>query len=318
MIVSKILVFDTSVATENLGDLIILDAVRSHLRGLFPGSYFSNTSTHEVIGRLSYRLNRIADYSFVAGTNLLCSNMDSYNQWKINLFDALFIRNIILMGVGWWQYQKDPNFYTQFLYKIVLHKKILHSVRDGYALNKLRAAGFQNVINTGCPTTWDLTPGFCSGMPRTKAEDVVFTLTDYNRNNELDKKLIATLRRHYLKVYYWPQGAGDLEYLGSLGSEGIKSLNPSLEAYDQLLASSNSLDYVGTRLHAGIRALQHKRRSIILAVDNRATEMHKDINLPVVQRTDVTKLVRMIKGAWDPEIRINEEAILSWKAQFIS
>ena len=56
-----------------------------------------------------------------------------------------------------------------------------------------------------------------------------------------------------------------------------------LEAYERRLIQGN-VDYVGTRLHAGIFALNHKVRSIIVAVDNRAIEIAKDTNLPIVRR----------------------------------
>lgn len=314
---SSILIFDTSVATENLGDLIILDAIRSQLRDLFPHSHFLNTATHDVISRPTYRLNRISNYSFVAGTNLLSSNMNSYNQWKINLFDSIFLKDIVLTGVGWWQYQKDPNLYTRTLLKRILHKDILHSVRDEYALKKIHAIGQKNVINTGCPTTWSLTPDFCANIPNTKSDSAVFTLTDYNKNRNTDIQLIHTLKSNYRDLFFWPQGTGDRDYINSLDIAGLNILTPSLEAYDELLSSNRSIDYVGTRLHAGIRALQYKRRSLILAIDNRAIEKQKDTNLPVIDRTDIDSIKNRITGKWKTDIRINEQAIATWKGQFV-
>ena len=56
-------------------------------------------------------------------------------------------------------------------------------------------------------------------------------------------------------------------------------MSPTLEAFDNLLESEIDLDYIGTRLHAGIRAIQKKRRSIIIGVDNRALEMQKTLIL---------------------------------------
>jgi len=313
---SKILIFDTSVASENLGDLIILDAVQTHLKELFPVSHFLNTPTHDVISRTSYRLNIISDYSFVAGTNLLSSNMNVYNQWKVNLFDAIFLKNILLVGVGWWQYQKDPNFYTKILLKQILHADIIHSVRDNYTLSKLNSAGFFNVINTGCPTTWNLSPDFCKEVPQDKSQKVVFTLTDYNKNEFSDNALIKLLLSQYAEVYFWPQGTGDMDYIKSLDSQYVKIIPPSLENFDELLSEEKSIDYVGTRLHAGIRALQCKKRSIILAVDNRAVEKNKDMNLPVVDRHDIVLLESKINSNWPTEIKIDQAAIQHWKGQF--
>src|SRR5690606_11487080 len=172
----KITLFDTSVCTKNLGDFIIMDAVRDHINEMFPDAMVLHTATHEKISRPAYSMVRQSDLSFVGGTNLISSNMNSYNQWKINLYDALFLRGIILMGVGWWQYQKAPNTYTRYLLKSVLSQDVLHSVRDSYAEAMLRKAGFNNVVNTSCATMWHLNEEHCNSIPKEKAEVVVSTL----------------------------------------------------------------------------------------------------------------------------------------------
>lgn len=311
----KILIFDTSIATENLGDLIILDSVNKYLQKLFPDGRFFNTATHESIGQTSYRLHKKSDFSFVAGTNLLSSNMNNYNQWKVNFYDAAFLKNIILMGVGWWQYQKGMNIYTKLLYRTLLHRKFQHSVRDSYTKAKLAQAGIVNCINTGCPTTWNLTPQHCSNIPAVKSAGVVCTLTDYNKNHHADEKLINLLGKHYEKVYFWPQGSGDLDYLKSFQNK-VEIVAPSLKAFDALLEKSDSIDYVGTRLHAGIRAIQHGKRSFIIGVDNRAAEMAKDINLPFVARGNIDELEGMIGGQWGTSLTIDFDAIDTWRSQF--
>ena len=79
-----------------------------------------------------------------------------------------------------------------------------------------------------------------------------------------------------------------------------------------------NLDFIGTRLHAGIRALQKFRRTIILGIDNRATEKSKDFNLKVLQRDDIDKLNGIINNDFRTEININETNIKKWKDQFKS
>jgi polysaccharide pyruvyl transferase WcaK-like protein len=77
------------------------------------------------------------------------------------------------------------------------------------------------------------------------------------------------------------------------------------------------VDCVGTRLHAGIRALQRKRRAIILGVDNRAEEMGHDFDLPVVARGKVAlELEAEINGYWETRICIARQAIAACKGQF--
>ena len=312
----RIHLLDPSIATKNLGDFIILDAVRSCLKTLFPQARFFNSPTHDAIGRASYALNKECDFSFVGGTNLLSSNMNAYNQWKVNAYDALFLKDIILMGVGWWQYQKGVNFYTSMLYKSLLSGEILHSVRDSYTRQKLSEAGIHNCINTGCPTTWKLTPEHCEYIPRLKSDSVVFTLTDYKKNPTADSMLLRTLSKSYDNLFFWPQGSKDLDYLQSL-PYSLEVLSPSLESFDSLLRDSESIDYVGTRLHAGIRALQYKRRSIIIGVDNRAAEIAKDINLPFVAREKISDLAQIIAGDWATSLTVDFASIEAWRAQFI-
>lgn len=312
----NILLFDTSVSTQNLGDHIILDSIQNELDVIFPISRFLNTPTHESISKITYNLIKKVDYTFITGTNLLSSNLYRYNQWKISLFDSFFLQNIILMGVGWWQYQKNPDFYSSYLYRNVLNKSIKHSVRDSYTMEKMNSMGFENVINTGCPTTWNLTVDHCKNIPTSKSDSVVFTLTDYNRDPEADKEFLAKLSKSYDSIYFWPQGLNDHIYLNTiLNIDHINIIGPSLKAYDVLLSNKN-IDYIGTRLHAGIRALQHKRRSIVIGIDNRAIEMGKDINLPVIERHNMNTLSEFIYSEWSTDIKLDLDSIHSWKTQF--
>lgn len=313
----KITLFDTSVCTENLGDFIIMDAVRDHLNEMFPDAMVLNTATHEKISKPTYRIVKHSDISFVGGTNLISSNMNSYNQWKINLIDSFFLKGIILMGVGWWQYQKYANSYTRYLLKSVLNHDLLHSVRDSYAEMMLKKAGFGNVINTSCATMWRLNEDHCNLIPTTKGDTVVATLTDYNKDTKNDLALIKILNKSYKKVYIWPQGSGDIDYINQLGlSKLAEILPPKLESYNAILQNEESIDFVGTRLHAGVRALQNKRRTIILGIDNRAFEKAKDFNISVCPRDDLAKLKLMIESSFSTDITLPNVNIERWKSQF--
>lgn len=310
-------VLDTSICSSNLGDQIIMDAVNSILYEMFPDRLFINFPTHDVISSDSYRLMSKSSLIFVGGTNLLSSNMNSYNQWKVSLMDSLFITNITLMGVGWWQYQNQPNLYTKILYKRLLSKKYLHSVRDSYTEKQLKLIGINNVINTACPTMWKLTQEHCVQIPQGKAESVLVTFTEYNQNPSLDKQLVELLKQEYKLIYYWTQQPKDYQHMKDICGEGAIYLNPSLSALDMAL-SEYPVDYVGTRLHAGIRALQYKRRTLILSVDNRATEISKDTNLPVVQRDDLNSVANWINAKEETLVKIPLTAINEWKKQFLA
>ena len=117
-----IAMLDTSIASTNLGDSIIMDSIRETLFELYSDAFYVYFQTHDVISKPSYRLINQCGLRFLGGTNLLSSNMDRYNQWKITLWSSLFMKNIILLGVGWWQYQNAPNLYTRILLNKVLSK----------------------------------------------------------------------------------------------------------------------------------------------------------------------------------------------------
>jgi len=313
----KILLFDTSICTENLGDYLIMESLKLELRNIFQNDFFIHVPTHDKLWKNSFEQIKKSDFLFVCGTNLLSSNMNSYNQWKINLFDSLFLKNIILMGVGWWQYQKKPNIYTKKLLNKILHRGYLHSVRDNYTLNKLKSIGIKNVINTGCPTLWHLTKKHCESIPTKKAENVLFTFTNYNQNYNLDLKLFEILKRNYRKLYFWPQSFDDLKYANEISKKNIILINPNLKALDEILDSNIDLDYVGTRLHSGIRAMQFKRRTIIIGIDNRAIELSKDSYITLIKRDEIDFLTEKINSNFETKISLPCKHIEKWKKQFI-
>lgn len=311
-----IAILDTSIAGTNLGDRIIMDSIKGILFELFNDAFFVFIQTHDRISKPSYQLIDQSDLRFLGGTNLLSSNMDRFNQWKITLWDSLFMKDIILSGVGWWQYQNTPNIYTRLLLSRVLSKNYLHSVRDSYTEKQLRSIGIKNVINTSCPTTWCLTKEHCKDIPRHKAKDVLLTYTKYNQKLEYDSKIFKMLSENYDKIYFWIQQPNDYEYMKKIGGNRVSYIPPNLHSLDKIL-SSKDLDYVGTRLHAGIRALRHKKRTLILAVDNRAAEISKDVNLPVISREKDKQIVSWINNSYKTEIRLPEQNIEKWKKQFV-
>ena len=166
---------------------------------------------------------------------------------------------------------------------------------------------------------WRLTPEHCSKIPQKKSDTVVFTLTDYSKDLESDIFLIKTLLESYQNIYYWVQSRKDLIYLNELNIDisQIKIISPSLRAYTNFLETT-VCDYVGTRLHGGVRALQKERRTIIIGVDNRAIEKKKDFNLMVIERRDLKdNLKRLIDSELKMDIKIPIANINKWKAQFL-
>ena len=312
-------VFDTSVANYNIGNEIIMDAVVENLDAMFPDDFLIRLPVED-IGRRSRSYNRRSMYSFVGGTNILNCNVRKYSQWSLNFHNALILRRMILMGCGWWRYEDSSmTKYTKWALKKVLSKEIVHSVRDTYTLNKCESElgnlGFR-FLNTGCPTLWSLNENIITSIPRDKGDKVVFTITDYSPNVERDKKMVLQLKDMYKQVYFFPQGTGDMSYLSSICNlNELELIRPRLEEFNAIL--DLGCDYVGTRLHAGIRALQRSARSFIIGIDNRALEMKADFSLPVVPQEKIDKLSDIISTPYRLDLSIPWENIREWKRQFI-
>lgn len=321
-----ITVYDTACGSLNMGDEIIMDAVMMQLESMFSHDQFCRYPTHYALAPKTLKKAWKNQLAFVGGTNLL-RNYWRYrarkNQWSIGFFDGFKMQPAILMGAGWNSYAEKPEWKAKIFYNNALSKEYLHSVRDQYTLEKLKACGIDNVINTGCPTLWQLTPEHLKQVPNHKARSVVFTLTDYSRDLEADVKLIQCLNDHYSTLYFWAQGSDDNQYFDQLAQQypqlfsKIVRIPTSLSAYNALLKDQD-IDFIGTRLHAGIRALQLKKRVIIIGIDNRALEMHKDFNLPVVERHDFVLLKQRIQADWQPNIQVPFDMIVRWKNQFIN
>lgn len=308
-------VFDTTIAEINLGNEIIMDAIYPEFRNLFADCFLCKLPSLQITKSLREYIER-SDYVFFGGTNALSSQMNRYKQWDMNLRKTQYVHDVILLGVGWWQYQDRPNRYTQMILKRALSKDYIHSVRDNYTAEILKDMGF-SVLNTGCPTTWGLIPEIVENINnRKKAKNVVMTLTDYNRDRNADQKLLDMCLSKYEKVYIWLQGIGDMEYLSELkNAERLTIIDSRLEAYDKILEEEN-VDYVGTRLHAGIRALQKQCHAYIIAIDNRAAEMGKDILLPIKPREQIEELGAWLEDDYRLNLKVNWDAISKWRQQF--
>ena len=130
-------------------------------------------------------------------------------------------------------------------------------------------------------------------------------------------QLINILKTNYKHVFIWLQSLADYDYLQRIDLlDQVEIVMPTLDEYDRVLEEYD-IDYIGTRLHGGIRALNHKKRSCILSVDNRANEIAKDTNLPVINREKVeAELEDWIQSEQETMIKLPQENINRWKNQF--
>ena len=325
----KLAILNTAIFSFNKGDYIIMESAKKQLKEITKNNFFVEIPTHSPafykyqIMDLFAKKNALKKdimsmkYKFVCGTNLLSSNMFVRKPlWNINIFQTKYLKDCILLGVGCGINGKF-NYYTKKLLRNVLSKDYIHSVRDEESKKMLETIGLK-AINTGCPTLWELNKEHCANIPTKKKDKVVFTLTDYKKDKEKDQELINILNKNYNEVYFWVQGFGDYEYLQGLNNIlGIKIISSDVEEYNKFL-DENECDFVGTRLHAGIKAMQKGRRSIILIVDNRARSMKRDYNLNCIERDRIDELEQYINSDIKTDIKINEENINRWKDQFIN
>lgn len=325
---NKQFILDTSFSTENLGDYIIMDAVNTQLRRIFPDDFFVFGSTHDVLGKKGHSWAKNTQYQFIGGSNLLSGRFIGRNhaQWRFGFRDLFYLKNLIGIGLGW---QSDADYHEIYNYPFVFAQKqiykkslsntILPSVRDSFTKKKLAEYGVES-INTACVTMWDLTPEHLQKIPVKKSDTVIMTITDYRNDKEYMiayKNMIEILCRNYKTVKMWIQSSGDIELLNNLklsSREKIQFISPNLEDYDSEL--ENDVDYVGTRLHAGIRALQHQKRVLVIEIDNRAREIAKDTNLNTLSYKNLDQLEEKINNDMVMNLTIPFEEINRWKQQF--
>lgn len=296
---------------QNIGDVIIKDAILDN----FPVEDFKNSVSWVPIDFTSKNISiKSNDYLILAGANII-ANKPWFNSfvWRPNRKSFIQSNYLILFGVGWWQYQGNPGFLTKIFYNRYLVKKdVFHSVRDSYTKVMLEKAGISNVLNTGCPTMWKLPEKMDF---QKKPEKVVFTITDYNRDSKNDQKLVEILLQEYRGIYFFPQGTEDLDYLNTLINSEQKTkiivLKRDIESYNEIL--KGDIDYVGTRLHAGIRALQKNKRAIVISIDNRAIEIAKDTGLLIASRKDITHLPKILNENLSLVFTLNRKAISEYK-----
>lgn len=312
----KIVLLDTSIDSYNSGDCIIMENCMRHLSDCMSIVELDRIPTHRTLSDGEKRILKDTSRKILCGTNILSGFMRTYGVWRIET-DVSPYCGTILMGIGFDSSDLSYDRYTKNLFHTILSRKYVHSVRDSFSEKKLKKMGINNVINTGCPTMWNLTPEYCATIPAEKASKVICTITDYHRDKKNDSAMLEILLANYEEVYLWLQGAEDLLYIQELGFENrLILVDSTLDAFDKILEIKN-LDYVGTRLHAGIRAISKGHRSLIISIDNRAECISADTGLPILKREDtIWALQNRIRESFETKINLPWEKINMWKNQF--
>ncbi|MEZ5360867.1 MAG: polysaccharide pyruvyl transferase family protein [Bryobacterales bacterium] len=165
----RLVILDTAVASTNLGDQIIMEAVRAELAELLPDTFAFSVATHDWMGAKSRSLMRRSDLAIVGGSNLLSSRMWFRPLWKLRPWDAGIGAKTVLMGAGWYQFQPDPDAYTRWLYRRVLATDVLHSVRDGYSSVNCAKPGSRTSSTPAAPRSGVSVQNAAPPSPRIKA-----------------------------------------------------------------------------------------------------------------------------------------------------
>lgn len=307
----SIVLLNTEIGSDNLGDCVIMLHCRKALSEMFPDVDYIEIASHLPASKEEIEVMKKAKAVIVCGTNFLASRLEMKAVWKFE-DEMRKIPNLVLMGVGSGDYARQTP-YTSRVFKRILKNQFTHSVRDEYTYTCLKKMGINNVLNTNCVTLWDIEEQ-CAAIPVRKGKSVVTTITGYYKDVENDRLMLDILKKNYDEVFFWPQGKADLGYaFDNLDLEGIRILDRSMEAYEECL-KHDDLDYVGSRLHGGIHAIHHGKRTIILGVDNRAKEIARDTNLPVIDMKQISeKLEKTINSEWKTDIYINNDMINEWK-----
>ena len=319
-----VLLLNPAIGTDNIGDYIIYECVCSEMAEIFRQAFVKEIPTQMpafhsyAVWRNSFAVQNYAtcDYKFVGGSNILAKNMlTHYPQWNVNVFNCKPLAGSVCVGVGAGA-GGHTDAYTTHLYRKILSHSYYHSVRDERSKRYVEDVLGLKAINTGCVTMWALTPDFCAQIPAKKADNVVFTLTARMQPDPSDQMLIDTLKREYDHVSFWMQGDKDEAYFHAFSNtEGIEIIPPHKAAYEAVLMRNN-IEYVGTRLHGGIYALRHKKRAIIISIDERARSISADTGLITIEKNALDGLPELINSAFETKPNIPFEEIARWKAQF--
>lgn len=313
--------------SKNLGDLIISESILKILEELFPSKQILRISTHAVIDPKNRHLINSSYLAFIGGTNLITSDVRKcYRQFRVRSGKLVWlypgIQRLVLFGCGWgYGYGEKMHYKASFFYRRILHPDFVHSLRDQYSTDKLAQEGGIQTINTSCPTTWSIR-SFIKTSVNFK-DTCLFTLTDHKTDLLADNELLKIIIRHFSKIIFYPQGYFDIEYLQTLpaykeNKNRVGLLPHSYQLFKEFI-TTNSLTYIGTRLHAGIKCMENNHKSIIVAIDNRAKEMSKDIFLPICVRGEYTVLNEWLMGReiFNNGIVLPHSNIAAWKNQFL-
>ncbi len=97
-------------------------------------------------------------------------------------------------------------------------------------------------------------------------------------------------------------------------ADEIRLVPAGLDGYRKFLREQD-VDYVGTRLHGGIFAMQQGKRAVILKVDHRADDFAK-FGVIQIDQFDLSAVEERIYSEFTTEIKVDYRKITDWISQF--
>ena len=117
--------------SDNLGDVIIFESIIDIINKIFPDKEVIRISTHIEFGSKQKKIINNAFFCFAGGSNMLSSDIRNFPKMTTHKKKGFYffpgIKNIILLGVGWNNYQSNPDWASRFYYNNILHKDFFHS-----------------------------------------------------------------------------------------------------------------------------------------------------------------------------------------------
>lgn len=301
-----------SISSLNLGDSILFNHIQRIVTEMFPNAFLITIPAYNRFDERSKYIMDKCDFAFFCGTGPLRNDLAWH--WVFDYDD--YARKVILLGVGWNCYEtgmmKDK---TRELLYSALSKEYVHSIRDNYAKNKLEMEfPWHDFTNTACPTMWHLPLN--KRFKDQKSKNVLFTVNAMRGNKEKDKLILDMLAKNYETIVFYAQSPLDADYLFQINEKEHKILviPSSIRSIDNLLKYM-TIDYVGHRLHGGLNALHHGSKTFIIEIDNRATEMRNDFNIPSFEQ-DASVIEEAINSKYELNMNIPAKQIEEWKEQF--
>ena len=312
---NTITLLNTQIGSDNLGDDIVMYYTRRALEPLLKGYKVYEVATHLPPSDSDIEHMNSSKAVIACGTNFLKSNLgpSGSSNWVFDV-KMIHMKNFILFAAGSGNFGEYSS-YSCVIWNTLLHNGWLHSVRESDTEDELlHKWKVSNVINTGCVTLFGgKVDEMCKDIPTRKASKVILTVNGSRKDAKLDLFLFSLCEELYDEVYFWPQGDQDLDWISSIYDLAkVKVVERTLDAYNQVLMMDD-LDYIGSRLHGGIHAMAHGKRSLIIAIDNRAVAFHKDTNIPIIYGSQVrSSLGERILTDWKTDIHLDYESIEQW------